>query len=464
MKAKLLIGFVALYSTINAQYTKLLDFAGNSNGANPWGTLVFEGTSLFGMAQYGGTDNKGVVFKIQPDGTGYTKLFDFTGASNGSKPQGALISDGTFLYGMTRYGGTNDNGVIFKVKPDGTGYSKLLDFAGVSNGSNPSGSLISDGTFLYGMTIGGGSNNLGVIFKIKQDGTGYSKLLDFTNSDGKYPHGSLTFDGTFLYGMTNAGGTNGSGVAFKIKPDGTGFAKLLDFSGTATGSGPWDSFVSDGTFLYGTTVAGGANGLGVIFKIKPDGTGFAKLLDFSGTSNGSLPQGSLISIGTSLYGMTYQGGTNDKGAVFQLQSDGTSYANVLDFSGTSNGGFPYGSLISDGTFLYGMTSYGGVNGVGLIFKTSANSLPAGVPVNKLDTDVNAFPNPCASHLIIQTKKNFVNATITLYNADSRQLKQIKNISGRTVTLFRDNLACGMYLLELMQEDKIIYRSKVIIVD
>ncbi|MDP1746501.1 MAG: hypothetical protein Q8L90_13050, partial [Bacteroidota bacterium] len=84
----------------------------------------------------------------------YTKLFDFEG-TNGSKPFGSLISDGTFLYGMTPLGGTGTAcfggcGVIFKIKSDGTGYTKLLDFTGTTNGNIPMGSLISDGTFLYG--------------------------------------------------------------------------------------------------------------------------------------------------------------------------------------------------------------------------------------------------------------------------------------------------------------------------
>ncbi|MFA5781301.1 MAG: T9SS type A sorting domain-containing protein, partial [Bacteroidales bacterium] len=80
-------------------------------------------------------------------------------------PEGSLISDGTFLYGMTAYGGINDMGVIFKIKSDGTGYSRLLNFAGAANGRQPWGSLISDGTFLYGMTFYGGTYDVGTVFK-----------------------------------------------------------------------------------------------------------------------------------------------------------------------------------------------------------------------------------------------------------------------------------------------------------
>ncbi|HLG04012.1 MAG TPA: T9SS type A sorting domain-containing protein, partial [Bacteroidia bacterium] len=308
------------------------------------------------------------VFKIMPDGTGYSKLLDCTGAANGRRPYGLLISDSAFLYGMTVQGGTNDLGVVFKIMPDGTGYTKLLDFAGASNGSHPYGSLVSDGTFLYGMTRDGGTNNLGVIFKIMLDGTGYSKLLDFAGSNGSDPTGSLISDGTFLYGMTSQGGTNNYGVVFKIMPDGTGYTKLLDFAGTANGRQPMGSLVSDSTYLYGMTNLGGTNNLGVIFKIMPNGTGYSKLLDFTGAANGCLPYGSLVSDGAFLYGMTAFGGVSDRGVIFKIMPDGTGYSEFFDFAYDANGNVPFGSLISDGLFLYGMTAYGGTNDAGTAFR------------------------------------------------------------------------------------------------
>ena len=116
------------------------------------------------MTSGGGNYDRGTIFRTKPDGTGYSTLLDFDG-SNGSYPYGSLIFDGTFLYGVTDSGGLYDFGTIFKIKPDGTGYINLLDFDGATNGSYPDGSLISDGTFLYGMTIYGGTYNDGVIFK-----------------------------------------------------------------------------------------------------------------------------------------------------------------------------------------------------------------------------------------------------------------------------------------------------------
>jgi uncharacterized repeat protein (TIGR03803 family) len=371
MKKLLLLLAIAFCGIANAQYSLLIDFAGNTGftGKNPNESLISDGTFLYGMTYYGGANNMGTIFKVKPDGTGLVQLLSFTGTATGRLPGASLFYDGTFLYGMTLYGGTNDMGIIFKIMPDGTGFVKLLDFAGTTNGSNPFGSLISDGTFLYGVTRSGGTAGSGTIFKIMPDGTGYVKLYNFNGgSNGGNPSGTLFYDGTFLYGTANTGGTANMGTIFKIMPNGTGFAKLLNFTGVANGSAATCTLISDGTFLYGMSYYGGANNLGTLFKIMPDGTGYVKLLDFDGTANGGNPKGSLIYDGTYLYGLTGIGGTNNIGTIFKILPDGTGFAKLLDFTGAANGSRPFGSLISDGTFFYGMTYLGGTNNLGTIFK------------------------------------------------------------------------------------------------
>jgi gliding motility-associated-like protein len=353
-------GVVFKINTDGTGYTKLLAF--ETEGSNPSGSLYSDGTFQYGMTSAGGLLNYGTIFKIKPDGTGFVRLLDFTGVLNGSRPTGSLISDGTFLYGMTLQGGINDYGTIFKIKTDGTGFVKLLDFDPATNGASPQGSLFFDGTYLYGLTAHGGPGFYGNIFKIKPDGTGFTNLLNFDYTSGAYPNGSLISDGTFLYGTTYQGNTNGWGGIFKIKPDGTGLSTLLDFDNTTNGSNPRGDLLYDGAFLYGMTSNGPA-GKGSIFKIKSDGTGYAKLKDFG--NGGS--EGSLISDGTFLYGMTYIDGSLSKGTLFKIKLDGTGYAILTDFNEGSN---PLGSLISDGTFLYGMTQNGGANSSGVLFKST----------------------------------------------------------------------------------------------
>lgn len=369
-------------TTANAEYTKLFDFV-DTNGISPAGNLVSDGTFLYGTTSQGGKNtNLGMLFKIRPDGTGFDTLMKFLG-SNGRSPHGALFYDGTYLYGTCTEGGTHNFGTIFKIRPDGSGYDTLLNFSGL-NGNQPWGSLISDGTYLYGTTQGGGTNNNGVIFKIKPDGTGYVKLLDFIGaSNGRGPSGSLILNGIYLYGMTFAGGTADLGTVFKIKPDGTGYAKILEFTG-ANGSSPSGDLISDGTYLYGMTFNGNVSqvAFGNIFKIKPDGTGYEDLHDFSNSStDGYNPHASLILFGNCLYGMTPIGGNNNLGTIFKINPDGTGYIKLMDFVGTANGRGPTGSFISDGTFLYGTTRSGGLNNKGTIFKYQDTGNPNGLNVN-----------------------------------------------------------------------------------
>ena len=375
---KKLITYIVLisYFNVKAQITIILPFIG-TNGANPECTLFFDGTFLYGTTSVGGTFNDGNIFKVKPDGTGYSTLMSFND-TNGLYPK-SLISDGVFLYGITSAGGLYGFGTVFKIKPDGSSYSRLFDFNGF-NGQGPSDALFYDGVFLYGVTGAGGANNnctggCGVIFKIKPDGTGFTKLYDFDYTNGSQPEGSLISDGTFLYGTANSGGVNGifnaPGVIFKIKPDGTGFTKLHVFNDSTEGVYPVGKLFYDGTFLYGATCCGGLyNGVdeGTIFKIKPDGTSFTTLYDFT-SINGRHPVGALISDGTYLYGITNDGGINYWGVIYKIKPDGTGYTKLYDFD-FLHGANPHASLIYDGNFLYGTTYTGTYNlpDPGLVFK------------------------------------------------------------------------------------------------
>jgi len=309
----------------------------------------------------------------------YTKLFDFSNAT-GYKPNGSLIYDGTFLYGVTPYGGTNLEGTIFKIKPDGTGDTVLLNF-NIANGKQPCGSLLYDGTYLYGMTTYGGTSTscgsagCGTLYKIKTDGTGFSQLLDFSvTAPGANPYGSLIYDGTYLYGMTNGIGISSWGTVFKILPNGSGYVKILNFNFT-NGGNPTSDLYYDGTYLYGTAYKGGTgnsclNNCGVVFKIKPDGTNDSIIHNFN-MYDGAGPHSSLVSDGTFLYGMTSIGGANNLGTIFKTLPNGVGFDTLLSFN-TTNGYNPNGSLIYDGTYLYGMAPSGGANHLGHIFRISPN--------------------------------------------------------------------------------------------
>jgi uncharacterized repeat protein (TIGR03803 family) len=450
MKKQLLTLLIAILCfTSNAQYTNLFDFSGTADGSYPVGSLVSDGTYLYGMTNTGGVNNMGVVFKILPNGTNYTKLLDFNG-SNGRLPNSSLIYDGTYLYGMTIYGGTSDFGVIFRIQPNGTNYTKLFDFTGVLIGAYPYGSLISDGTFLYGMTYTGGTGNMGVIFKIQTNGTNYTTLLNFAGSaNGGNPYGTLVSDGTFLYGMTYSGGTNNLGVVFKIQTNGTNYTKLFDFAGITNGSYPNGSLISDGTYLYGMTQYGGTNNVGVAFKIQTNGTNYTKLFDFAGSANGGVPLGSFISDGTFLYGMTHDGGTNALGLVFEIQPNGTNFAKLLDFNGSSNGSYPNGSLLSDGTFLYGMTNGGGTNSLGTVFKLGTAT---GIDENEnTKNGVSIYPNPFINEIKINSISS---GEIILFDVKGKEILRQKTFTGET-KISTEKISAGFYLFNYTDGNKTV---------
>ncbi|MDD5571154.1 MAG: T9SS type A sorting domain-containing protein [Bacteroidales bacterium] len=363
----LLATFLLINFSVHSQYSVLKALANEYYGAHPYNTLSISGDSLYGMTLEGGDNGYGTIFKVNINGSGYTKIFDFDSINNGSFPHGSLIISGNILFGATTHGGaaSDDFGTIFKINKSGTGYTKLFDFSG-ANGEYPI-SLVLSGSTLYGMANSGGTNGYGVIYKINTDGSGFAKILDFDSiNNGSYPCGDLFLSGTILYGMTAGGGDNDLGTIFKINTNGSGFSKILDFD-DANGGNPFGTPIVSNNILFGMTMYGGVNDEGVIFKINNDGSSYKKLYDFNNTVSGQYPEGALVISDSILYGMNPSGGANDCGVIFKIDTGGTVFSKLHEFDCT-NGGVSYGSLLMSGSDLYGMTFYGGTDDIGVIFK------------------------------------------------------------------------------------------------
>ncbi len=351
-----------------------------ADGEQPKGSLIQASDgNLYGMTYSGGSGggNNGVIFKYVPSTSIYSIMFNgFGGATTGKNPEGSLVqaSDGK-LYGLARLGGTNNSGVLFQYDFNTNTYLKKLNLGGDNpDGSSPYGSLMkaSNGK-LYGMTKIGGLNNQGVIFEYDPAINSYTKKFDFWDGYGYYPYGSLiqATDGK-LYGMTSAGGLTGGskGVIFQYNPAIGSYTVKVDFNGT-NGANPYGDLVqaTDGK-LYGLTSQGGANNVGVLFQYDPVSGVYVKKLDFNLATNGGGPSGSLIqATDGKLYGATVGGGANSKGVIFQYDPVSGIYTKKFDFDGTLYGSDVEGSLMqaSDGK-LYGTTYTGGVNNGGVLFQ------------------------------------------------------------------------------------------------
>ena len=379
-----LASFLCTTAQAQGAYTNLHEFSGGAgDGKWPWGSLIQGGSSFYGMTYRGGVNEKGVIFRMATDGTGYTNLHEFAGGtSDGQSPSGSLLQDGpTILRGMTGAGGANGGGVIFSIGTDGSGYTKVHEFAGgAGDGAVPGGSLVQYGGYVFGTTCYGGAADEGVVFGMAAGGSGYNNLHEFSGgaSDGKYPQGSLIHDHTtrykhnYLYGMTQHGGANDKGVIFFMNESGSGYANRHEFSGGAgDGAKPYGSLIRDGSTMHGMTYYGGATDHGVIFSMETDGSGYTNLHEFSSyleAGDGAYPEGSLTRVGSTLYGMTSYGGAHGKGVIFSIDVSGTDFVTLHEFSGgAGDGANPRGSLIFSDDTLYGMTFYGGADDKGVIF-------------------------------------------------------------------------------------------------
>jgi len=348
-------------------------------------TLGSDG-NFYGTTQAGGASDLGAIFKMTPGGivTILHSFNDGTVANDGKQPYGGIIQgpDGA-LYGTTYVGGSANQGTIFSISPDGSNYSILHQFGSVANdGVSPYFGHLTfglDGN-LYGTTQLGGTVNAGIAFKIAPDGSAYTILHNFfaTAHDASSSSGALIRDaGGNFYGVSLFGGSNNSGSVYKMTPG--GIVTILHSFGDATvtndGKTPFGSLAQglDGNF-YGTTSAGGSASKGTVFEITPAGTVtiLHSFEDGGGTSEGAVPRAGLtLGSDGNFYGATFNEGSANKGTLYRITPAGAF--KILhtfgDGSTPNDGGTVLGAPIpgTDGAF-YGTTISGGANSIGTIYR------------------------------------------------------------------------------------------------
>jgi len=372
------------------QYSAVHTFTGPDGIAPEAGVTLFNSV-IYGTTSSGGpvqSNSQGIdiadgtIFSMNPDGSNYAVLHEFTGGtSNGAFPNtcGVTVA-GSVIYGMAIGGGSHNNGAIYKMNIDGSGFTLLHSFAFSSStdGFQPSGDLILSGSTLYGTTSRGGAESDGTIFKINTDGTGFAVLHSFggVGTDGSVPMAGLTLSGSALYGTTRQGGigSNSAGTVFTINTDGTGYSVLHSFpyaNGTyPDGSHPMAGLTISDSTLYGTTFQGaptstGSSGEGTIFKMNTDGTGFSVMHVFGApgqgfdgsAADGGAPESTMYLSGSTLNGTTTGGGNVNfgYGTLFQINTDGTGYGQLHVFTENSTGLYPEGDLARLGPTVYGTT-------------------------------------------------------------------------------------------------------------
>lgn len=294
-----------------------------ADGIFPYGGLT-EGPDgrLYGCLSFGGNGaaGNGVVFAMNKDGSGFTKLKVFTNASDGKSPVLTPVfgTDG-FLYSGCTSGGTNDLGTLFRIAPNGSNFEVLHQCA-AATGSSPS-SLIRFGSNFLGTTTYGGANTLGAFFAMGASGSPYNVAQSFAIMDGAIPSGTPILNAANdAIGPLSGGGANNFGVIYKL---GSTYERLHDFGGTVGGSAPVGKLAlsSRDGFYYGVTRGGGANGGGVLYRLSTDGSQFEVLKELDGDS-GTEPQAGLLEVypGVFLGSTTKANGMANSGTIFLFNS------------------------------------------------------------------------------------------------------------------------------------------------
>ena len=357
---------------IHAQTYKVLHYFDGSDGTCPR-RLVLSGTTLYGAATSGGISNNGSLFMVNTDGSDFTVLKSFTGGADGCYPYGALLLAGTTLYGTASYGGDGGGGMVFKLNTDGAGFQVFHSFTQGSGAYAPEAGLVQSGDTLYGTTelSGAETPGYGAVFRVNTDGSNYQVLRILGTSDGANPRAELLLSGSTLFGTTSGHAYPGNGTIFKLNTDGSGFTILKELAIATDIYRLFSPLVLSDDTLYGTACQD--NYYGVVFKISTDGSGFSVLQTITNIHGAWAWPGlaGLAMVGSTLYATS--GGspnefrqTNNCGTVFQVNTDGSGYTVLKNFTFTDGANPGAAPLVSGGT-LYGTTGYGGISNNGVVF-------------------------------------------------------------------------------------------------
>ena len=383
----------------------LYSFAGGSDGANPYSSLIFDSAgNLYGTTEKGGAYSEGTVYKLSQSNGVWTEtiLYSFGGVSgDGSQPQGSLVFDKAGnLYGTTQYGGLYFNGTVYELTPNGNGTwseAVLHSFnccATPGDGGVPNSAIfLAPSGKIYGTTQWGGAGTTcgawnfgcGTFFELAHETSGWKEtvLHSFLESpDASVPWGPLTVDkaGNFYNTSLWGGSQEYAGSVFKLSPasGGTWTESVIYTLDQQTGVGisaEIDGVVFDSAGnLYGV-------GSGGVFELTPSSSGWTEttIFPFTSTKGPYNPYASVVLVHNStLWGTTAWGGggtcsTNGCGTLYRVQKiNGVWTGNaVFTFHNQANGWFPTSTPIVDSSGnVYGTTLNGGAFGFGVVYEVT----------------------------------------------------------------------------------------------
>ena len=206
-------GYGCIYEfDLSTNTLNFIHYFDGTNGSQPWGPLTFYNGRLYGTTKTDGINGNGTIFRININGSNFTILYALDDSSgDGQGPRNKLLIDQNIIYGVVYTGGGVSDGTIFKMNIDGTGFTKLYDL------TNPCCEPLLINGVLYGTDQNGGIDGYGSLFKINTDGTGFEYVYSFPTSGtpGYQPNEVTYSDGKFWL-LPQGGGANGNGTILSI--------------------------------------------------------------------------------------------------------------------------------------------------------------------------------------------------------------------------------------------------------
>ncbi len=320
-------------------FTLLYQFGNGSDGNSPYASLVFgPDGALYGTTALGGSGN-GTAFNLKPQATvckttrcpwHETTVWSFSGSDGSLPAYGALAFDQQGnAYGTTQYGGTNNKGTVYKLTRNGQQWTETVLYSfgsGASDGYYPLHNVVIDHAGnLYGTTYQGGASGGGTVFQLAPSGGSWTENIITSFPAGAEPQAGLIIDAAGnLYGATTGIGASGTSEVFELSPSGNSWqlTSLHAFLSTSQFNlGPVGNLVMDHSGnLYGATYSLGVHGKGNIFELTPSGNSwtYIDLYDFRGGNDGGGPIGDLNLDATgNVYGTTQNDGSG-MGVVWEL--------------------------------------------------------------------------------------------------------------------------------------------------
>lgn len=372
-------GAIYQMDTTTLIISKAADFNNSLNGRNPLGYLVETDSNVFfGLTQSGGSTDEGVLFRFDLNNLTLSNLKDFTNFASGEYPSGGLMlaSNGK-LYGTTS-GFPSSNDVLFEFNPADSQFKKLVSFSS-AKGEYPNSVLVEgNGGVLYGTTsYGANSNNEGSLYAYTIGSDSITKLWTFNGSKYGYrPRSGVRFgkDGK-LYGLVNEGsGAAYDGTLYVYDTGNSEFERPVFFNSSMKGKQPVGQFAQAANgMLYGTTQAGGANNLGVIYSVHPQTFEVNVEADFNDSSGHQMEQGFIEASNGKLYGVC-SNSSNLRGSIVEFDPQTKILRKMADFDEVLTGDGQSAGLSHGGnSLLYGVRSSGGLYGHGTLFSYQPGS-------------------------------------------------------------------------------------------